>query len=237
MANEKKDKRPTTAASNQVTQKRGFSKGTVQGLVVCAVLLVLLTLFIYVLGVPPGTAKATLADALLGLLIAVAGVWVVGGMIKIKTSLYGIDLKAFGGIAILLVVVLYFRPFYGASGQAEYADSITLDPCDTIGTIISFYEDQFGVQKEDGIQFEISEDIRKKVMNFRAYKPGSKVVYQANWGFPRRNPVLRILDQIEDRQKCLKFKEEGNKIVVELNDNQLKLEKFSGCDEEIYVCK
>lgn len=225
------------AAWAYIRPRGGFSKGTRQGVWVCAVLLVLLFLVVFVLGGPPQTGHAVFADAVLGLLLAVAGVWVVGGMIELDSKLSDIGVKAGGGIAILLLVTLYVRPIYFASGQAKYAESITLAPWHTIGLILEVYEGQFNRTGANAIHLVIPDNIREKVLSFRAERPDVQAVYKANWGFPRRNPKLRILDQIEKRQDCLSFEEKDGKVYAKLTDNKLKTQTHPKGKPTIYLCE
>lgn len=212
-----------------------------QGLCVSAALLGLLIVVVFVFGVPPGTTKAVFADAVLGLLIAVFGVWVVGGTIELKTSLYDIGIKASGGIAILLLATFYVRPFYYALGYSDYAEDIVLSPWDTVATIITHYQGQFRRSEDNAIHVVIPDAIQEKVLRFRADQPGFQAIYQANWGGPPRNPRLRVLDQIAERQDCLSFVEKGDRVVAQLRDTDLKiceeLCKDASSDGPIYLCE
>lgn len=238
MTNEKEDKRPTGATSDQIIQWRGFSKGTCQGLLVCVALLALLILIVYVFEAPPVTNKAILADVVLGLLFAVAVIWVVGGTIEFKTSLYNISIKATGGVAILLTIAFHFSPFYNASGHVEYDEYIDVGPWDTVGIILEHYEGQQLQQADNAIFLDIPPGIRDQVLKFRAVEPGEKAAYKANWwiGVKRKNPKLRILDQIEEQQDCLSFVERNDKIAVKLNTDNLE-KRTNPEGEDIFVCK
>lgn len=237
MADNDEGDRPRRAAWTYLKPRGGFSKGTRQGVWVCAVLLALLFLTIFVFSAPPGTAQAVFADVVLGLLIAVAGVWVVGGMIELDSTLYDIGIKAGGGIAILLFVTLYFRPIYFSSGQVKYDENHELGKWGTIGIILTHYEKQFSQHERNAIHLQIPDDIREKVLNFRADPTNIEAVYNANWGVLRRNPKLRILDEIEKRQECLFFEEEDDKVVVKLQDDKLKIQKRPEDGATIYLCK
>ncbi|MDE0342152.1 MAG: hypothetical protein OXK82_03120 [Deltaproteobacteria bacterium] len=199
-------------------------------------------LTIFYFGTPPLTAKAVFADVVLGLLLAVAGVWVVGGMFEWKTTLYDVGIKAGGGIAIALLVALYVRPVYFATSFGPgpippYAESITLAPWEPIGVILDVYEEQFNRSRANAIHLVIPDDIRKQVWNFRAERPDVKAVYQANWGFPRRSPKLRVLDQIEERQDCLSFEEKDGKVYAALVSEELKTVTRPTDKATIYLCK
>ena len=227
------------AAWTYFKPRGGFSKGARQGLLVCAVLLLLLFLSIYVLGAPPGTPKAMFADTLLGLLLAVAGVWVVGGVVELDTTRYDLGIKAGGGIAILLLVTLYIQPISSASGQVKYAESITLSPWDTVGTILSHYKEQSAQMQADAIRIVIPQEIEDEVLNFRATTPPDvSSEYKTNWGFPRRNPKLRVLDEITERQDCLSFAEQNGKFVAVLNGEKLEKKTRPAREEKtVYMCK
>ena len=241
MSNNDGDDRVRGAAWTYIKPRGGFSKGTRWGLAVCAVLVLLLFLSIHFLGAAPGTAQAVLADALLGLLLAVAGVWVVGGIIELHTTLYDVSVKAGGGIAIVLLVAVSVRPIYYASGQVAYAESITINPWGTVGTIISHYNEQFARMQADAIHVAIPSNIENEVLRFRAtHPPDITAEYKANWGFPRRNPKLRILDAIEERQECLSFHEgENGEVRAALDKDKLETKSGSRGGEEqiIIVCK
>ena len=236
MANKDDGKRPKPAAWTYIRPRGGFSKGTRQGLWVCAVLLALLFVNVFLFGTPPETAQAVLADVVLGLLIAVAGVWVVGGMIELDSTLGDIGIKVGGGVAILLCATFYVRPIYFASGQSSHAESITLAPWATIAPIITEYEGQFSRREPNAIHLKVPDDIREKVLNFRAERPEYGTAYKANWGFPRRNPKLRILDQIQERQECLSFVEKDGKVVVMLIDTKLETQTHPEGKPTIYRC-
>lgn len=117
------EERKSTAVSVSVSPPAiGFSKGTKQGIWVCLALIILLAAVVF-LGRPSvDPAEAIFADLLLSLTLSVAGVWVVGGMIEFSSKLYDVGVKAAGGIAILLLVNLYAKPFATSPNNNVYSD-------------------------------------------------------------------------------------------------------------------
>ncbi|MDA7428951.1 hypothetical protein PGB28_10835 [Primorskyibacter aestuariivivens] len=204
--------------------KGGFSKGAKQAAWICAGLLGVLFVILFVIGAPAGTGQAVFADMLIGLIFAVAGVWVVGGMIEFSSKLYDVGVKAGGGIAILLLVTFYIRPVYGASGTVLYDVNIPLGPDSTIEQVVATFETEFHGQVGDAIQLKIAKDIRYKVLRFRPAPPRVETVMLRASGdlLRRNNPKAAILEQINAQQECLQFVREGDVFVAKLDETRLE---------------
>ena len=225
----------------------GFTKGTLQGIKLCAGLLLLLFLTVFVLGAPPGTAQAVVADVLLGLLLAVAGVWVVGGMIEFDSTVKDVSIKAGGGIAILLLSVFYFSPFYSAAKvQVSHIENYKLNSWATVAIILDEFQMQFRQDERDAINIHIPSNIAQKVLRFRPDPVGNEIVYKDQWSFLCRNPnmrclcenpKLRILKKIESRQKCLSFEDINGTVHVKLNEELLESRIRPEDGATIYLCK
>ena len=228
--------RPHSAVWTYLNPQGGFSKGTCQGLLVCAVLLGLLCLLVFAFGAQPSTPKAVVADVVTGLFVAVAGVWVVGGIFVLNSKVCDLSVKASGGVAIILFVAFYLRPMYLASGHVDYMESIEFGKEATMEILLDTYDGQFYRQEANAIHIVLPKPIREKVLNFRPAPLDQVPIYQANWGFPRRNPKLRILDQIERHQDCLSFNETHGKVIAHLDMAKLKSSPRTNEDRPIYLC-
>lgn len=215
----------------------GLSKGSKQGFAITAIVALILFVIVFVMGVPPGSPRATFADFLLAAGLSALGVWGVGGMIEISGSIRDLSIKAGGGIAILVLVMFVYRPFYGTAVDTSFDEDFEVSEFGSIGVLLSAYEGQFFRDESGAIQLVIPENDRDRIMRFKAEPVGQVGRYTANWDLLRqRNPRLEILAKISARQTCLSFVEEADGRVVARLDGELKENEIPGEDGTVLTC-
>ncbi|MGP6089313.1 hypothetical protein [Antarctobacter jejuensis] len=188
--------------------KDGMPRGVVHGMIVTAILLAVLFVVLFVMDAAPGTTQAIYADLIMALTLAVAGVWVVGGLVEISSTIWDVTLKATGGVAIILFVAIYVRPIYHANGAARHAESATLPAWGTMEQILSGYEADFHAGKPGAIRISLPEAQREKILNFHPAPPDVPVILTGDWNLLRTvSPKADLLNKVGQRQSCLSFEE------------------------------
>jgi hypothetical protein len=199
--------------------------GTWRALVVVGVLLVLLIVQLLTVGAPPGTGLAVLADFLLGLVAATAGVWVLGGAFNVEGNVSGFSVKAAGGIALLFLVTFVLRLFYNAGGEVSGPVFVDLNEWTTIGPTLTRFQKEHDNNMPRAIDLQIASEIRPQIMAFRPLPPDREYSYRSTfWGAILENPRVSFLKDIEQRQACLSFEPRGE-------DGYVARLEFDGLEE------
>lgn len=169
--------------------------------------------------------------------LSALGVWGVGGMIEFSGTIEDLAVKASGGIAIVVLVMFVFRPFYDTAVDTSFDEEFEIGEYGTVGALLSIYEQQFYQDEEHAIQIVIPNEIRERIMRFKAEPAGQTARYRARWDLLRqRNPRLEILAKISARQSCVSFVEEtGDRVVVRL-EGELTEHEVPGKDTRILTC-
>jgi len=114
----------------------GMTRGTIQGLIVCGILLVILIAFTGFSFVNSGSPIYKTLDLVFGLFFAVAVVWVVGGVFEIEGKVYDFVVKAGGGAAIMFVTLFWLKPYSSLGPVPKYPISFDFPAHETLSFII-----------------------------------------------------------------------------------------------------
>ncbi|MCF4165157.1 hypothetical protein L2U69_05840 [Zavarzinia compransoris] len=216
--------------------RHGFSEGTKKGLRATAWLLGVLVLIVLADHFVTGARLDVVADLVFALIVAVAGVWVVGGMVTIKSEAFDLGLKAGGGMALLLVFTIFVKPFSATDGVVAHDVVFVVDPDGEISSIVDE-----AIADLPGL--EISTADLAILRQFNPNRSRLPIEFAADepklWHFDKTPAMLKILRDVVKRSKsCLTLEEPDGKERFRLTVNRERVvAETVGGGRRIYRCK
>ncbi len=209
--------------------KQGFSRGTVQGLIVCVPLLLILLLTTLFKSIEPQSGLAVTLDFVAGFVAAVAVVWVIGGLFEFQGRIFDISVKAAGGAAVLLFLVAWVRPYYNSANYAPYSIVMSVGPGEPLGNLL----DKIADERRQG-KLEVTFDFGGEEDAIRNYIPvrDTRIQYKANsW-----QELFKYIAQ--DSEKCLEIQVSKDKLSFLLKkDRWVEAQEGPGGQFKVVVCK
>jgi hypothetical protein len=204
--------------------KKGFSKGTKQGLQVCSVLLIGL------IAIPLTTEisgfLSVSLDLAAALFAAVAVVWVVGGLFEFQGKIRDLQVKAAGGAAIFFFV-MWNGPYSTLQPDPTPDVIYSLQVSDTLGDVIDFVQGE-SAGSRTGVVF----DLRGNQDSLRRLRPikGTGVIEF------RGKDWFEVFRKISEIAPCLFVERLGNRIGLSISGRTEEVE-FGPSRKKIVFCQ
>ena len=182
---------------------RGMTRGTKQGLAVCAILLIAL-IVLSIINVGQQAWLARTLDILAGVCVAVAATFVVGGTFELEGKWYDFGVKTGGGAALLAATVFWFQPYSTTEPPPKWAVSVDFNGLQSLGDVIEVVERERALGVHD-IQFQYSPDA-SSVRQFRPIPLGTTRTYNGrNW--------VEIFKKFEQDADCFRVEPDDGSVL------------------------
>lgn len=209
----KVDQDPGPDPPNLHPPREGFSRGTVQGLLVALPLAVIILIISLAVEIRGGSALAVTMDYIAAFLTGVVVVWVVGGLFELNGKILDIGVKSAGGAAIVLFLAAWVRPYYNSNSFAPYKLDVTLPE----GQSLAYFIDQVIAERnenENDIQFNFGND-EALIRRFRPKPFNQSQIY-------RGNSWIDVFTKIGDSSPCLKISGAANTLSVQIDPQKIE---------------
>jgi hypothetical protein len=208
----KVDQDPGPDAPNLHPPREGFSRGTVQGLLVALPLAIIILIISLAVEIRGGSGLAVTMDYIAAFCIGVVIVWVVGGLFELNGKILDIGVKGAGGAAIVLFLAAWVRPYYNSNSFAPYKLDVTL-PADQS---LSYFIDQISAERNanaNNIQFNFGNE-EAQIRAFRPRPLNQEQIYKGSSWFD-------VFAKISDSSPCLKINAAGNTLNFQLDPQKI----------------
>jgi hypothetical protein len=201
-----------TATRNLHPPREGFSRGTIQGLLVALPLIGILILITLIFEVRGGSGLAVTMDYLSAICAGIFIVWVVGGLFEFSGRIFDIGVKGAGGAAIVLFLAAWIRPYYNSNSFAPYKLDVTLPE----GQGLAYFIDAVNSERNannTNIQFQFGGD-EALIRRFRPPLPGNQTYRGNSW--------TDVFEKIGRSSPCITVETVGNTIHFSVDKNNTK---------------
>src|SRR5271166_4152784 len=206
-------------APNLYPPRDGFSRGTLQGLLVALPLIATIVLISLTIEIRGGSGLAVTMDYLAAFCAGVFIVWVVGGLFELNGKIFDIGVKGAGGAAIVLFLAAWVRPYYNSNSFAPYKLDVTLPEDQSL----SYFIDQVIAERNENannIQFKFGND-EALIRRFRPQPFNQAQTY-------RGNSWIDVFTKIGDNSPCLKINAAANTLSFQIDPQ--KIEEVAASD-------
>lgn len=217
--------------------KHGMSGGNLLGFFFVLLLVLLLMVWLAFSPSSDGQANLRMADVLLALIAAVAGVWVVGGVFNLSWGgAKDIGIRAAGGAGMIFAVLL-LRPFSGSDdfSECDFAQRIPFDA--DISALLVLAENKIGLKVN-------SADLEKLLRFNPSNVVGSELTLCENdprfWNTDKTTAIEKALREIARRSSsCLTLSgpDESETLTLSLSGVGLTEDRSQNGERIIYRCR
>lgn len=230
------EKQGTSSMSDLMPPRYGMSRGTLQGLGVVFALLIVLFVVLNFSVRPDHKSTLRSADLLAAIIVAVTGVWVVGGMFSLGSAIKDVGIKAVGGVAVIFAL-LYMEPFSRSEDNVSFDYSTDVPFDGNIGDILQ-------IAQREMSNLAIPSESLDKLLDFNPLTiDGNALQLHANepkaWDVDRTPAIEKVLREIVFRSSsCLSLAgpDAKGKLTLLLHETKVREDRSKNGVRKIFRC-